>query len=76
MKKSIWRNGQCCIKCKQELSNREVMYSGGRCPKCGHKGSGAGTIVDVEEFSYRYVVWWDLSFPFRHKFKEFVWSSV
>lgn len=28
-----------CIKCKEQLTQKEVMYSGGVCPRCGNVGS-------------------------------------
>ena len=43
--KNIWR----CVKCDNELTFTQVMHSHGRCPKCGHKGDKAGTVVETYE---------------------------
>ena len=43
-----WVTGRC-IHCHQVLTTDEVYFSSGRCPRCGFKGSGAGTMVDCVE---------------------------
>ena len=37
MKESEWYCIDVCIKCEKRLSNNEVMYRSGVCPKCGHQ---------------------------------------
>ena len=55
-----WRVAWFCASCDGELSWGQVMYSHGMCPRCGHKGRGAVTIVDTMERSYRLSPrpWW------------------
>lgn len=42
-------NVRRCVNCNKKLSDYEVMYSSGRCPKCGYKSKRARTIVDTTE---------------------------
>ena len=35
-----------CVSCKKQLNDGERMYNHGTCPKCGHRGENAVTIVD------------------------------
>lgn len=60
-----WLTAWFCVDCKGELSTREKYYSHGRCPRCGHKGDHAETIVETYERAYyqtRKYWWW----PFSH----------
>ncbi len=35
-----------CVGCRQTLNTKQRMYSHGTCPKCGHRGVNAVTIVE------------------------------
>lgn len=50
-----YKNAEFCVNCKEELTKHEIMYSNGRCPKCGYKGENAVTICDTFERGYRLV---------------------
>ena len=52
---SEWYTIYLCSSCNQKLSYHTVMYSHGRCPKCGIKGSGACTIVNTKQKAARNV---------------------
>ena len=43
-----------CTKCNEQLFEHDVFYSNGVCPKCGHLGENAGTVVD----SFQEVGYW------------------
>ena len=61
LNKSRWYDAEKCTNCKKFLSRSHVMYSSGRCPKCGYKGPYANTIVDTISVGYRFVYnrkWW------------------
>ena len=38
-----------CVECNKELTTDQRMYSFGRCPFCGYKDKGTGTIVETNE---------------------------
>jgi hypothetical protein len=62
---SGYKTAWFCVSCDGELTDWQVMYSNGRCPKCGFKGESAGTIVDTNERAYRVdLPWWA---PFNRK---------
>ena len=46
-----WKKGYKCIECKHELTIKEVYYSNGTCPYCGH--SNKSTLVDYIAVIYR-----------------------
>lgn len=61
MIKSDWFTVHRCIKCRRILNEWTVMYSSGRCPKCGYKDPRACTIVETTEHACRLVYnrkWW------------------
>lgn len=70
MRITNWQTGFLCIKCNEELSNLQRLHSHGRCPYCGYKDEYACTIVATKEFAYRFTIYWDFTFPFRHKIIE------
>jgi PHP family Zn ribbon phosphoesterase len=37
-----------CVSCKEKLTTREVVYSGGVCPLCGNR-TKSGSLVDCIE---------------------------
>jgi hypothetical protein len=55
---SLWRTEKKCFSCQTILSEWEVYYSDGRCPRCGVKHEDAGTIVETVDVAYR--LRWDL----------------
>lgn len=58
---SKWFSIDECVNCGEYLTDSEVMYSKGTCPKCGHKGLDAVTIVDTNTRVCRIVSdhpWW------------------
>lgn len=71
---SDWFTVYECKSCNKKLSYHTVMYSHGRCPKCGEKGSGAGTIVDAREVAVRkvyhkpwYIFWQTPTIQYKHE---------
>ena len=56
-----WFTIHRCVECKERLSGTQVMYSGGRCPHCGHKAPEACTIVSTVESAARRtkLPWWN-----------------
>lgn len=64
----MFRKAFFCSKCKDELTDGQVYYSGGMCPLCGHYSGH--TICDYDVKAYRMVrvpsgKWWK-----RDKFKR------
>jgi hypothetical protein len=58
-----WFNVKFCSICCRYLTNTEVMYSEGRCPKCGLKDHKSATIVEHYDAGVRRVItkeypWW------------------
>ena len=51
----MYYNAYFCIKCDNELTWKQRMYSYGRCPYCGYKEPSAGTIVSCYERGYKWV---------------------
>lgn len=51
----MWSTAYFCIKCHQELTDFQRMYSNGRCPLCGYKHPSACTIVEVFERPFKWV---------------------
>lgn len=43
----IYRNIKVCSSCNERLSDREVYYSNGTCPRCG--ATASGTIVNYQK---------------------------
>lgn len=70
MKLTKWGIGYKCSKCLEEITYNERMSSNGICIKCGHKDCTSATITNTIEFSYRYKIYWDFKYPFRHKIRE------
>lgn len=48
-----------CVKCRKALSSNERMYSSGTCPKCGHRGPDAATIVETIAIPVLYASFWE-----------------
>ena len=68
----MWRTEYRCESCKRAVSDHTKMYSNGRCPLCGYKGSSACTMMDVTEHAYRNVrcgPWWAF-WKTRREYKE------
>ena len=55
MRKTEWSTEYSCRYCNEVLSYHTIMYSSGRCPKCGIKGNGAGTIINHSSRAVRYI---------------------
>lgn len=45
----MWVAREICTKCKKQLTSREVAYSDGCCPYCGHLSGN--TFCAVEKFA-------------------------
>ena len=60
-RKSNWYSICVCSKCENRLTDRQIMYSSGTCPYCGH--TWPGTIVGYNKVTIRSVKhynWWQL----------------
>lgn len=64
-----------CSGCSAAVSDYEVMYSMGTCPRCGYRGKGAVTVMDVTVAVYRLVPsgkWWQF-WKFN---REYTWEQT
>lgn len=59
MRESNWYSFEVCIKCYKILSNRQILYSNGTCPYCGHTNDS--TITDSIKITlkkFKHHKWW------------------
>ena len=57
-----------CKTCGEVLTDKQVSYSRGICPMCGHISGNTFVDCDIQAIKYRTVTELNWKFPFIHTF--------